>query len=234
MFEDRAFPRSVTAVALTVLTGASLLTSLPTDAFAEKYQSRLSALLIKKTELYLPVRLILGEEAKFVIRAQAGHQAKIFLSPSNTGYLLPDGTPLQVGKSPEVLSGTIPESGVLELKMAVPAEDSLEGKVLYVDAAAGPTDDALTPLNLIDATGRRAETNALVLAKKKAANGAPILPMVPGMSPQLFNQLTTLGDIYTQKDTHRQELLDTGDIDRARDSDKNPFAIRGLQPGLGR
>lgn len=229
MIQARVVCRVLSGVLAIALMGA-WLGDLP--ASAERYQGRLSTLLAKKRELYLPNRLVLGEEARFVVRGQAGDQVRVFLSPQSEGFELSDGVFLRVGKSPETLTGVIPETGVLELKMPVPANEDLSGKVLYVDAATGPTEEALVPLELIDATGRKAETNALVLTKRVTGGGAPILPYMPGVSPQLFNQLTTLGDIYTKGDDHRRQLLDTGEINRNRELDKNPFTNRGLQPGL--
>lgn len=233
MLKTRALSQMTFGIVSVGLLGFALIaieSSFPTQA--EQYQSRLSSLMVKKTELYLPVRLVLGEEAKFVVRAKAGDQVKVFLSPKSEGYELSNGTVLRVGASPETLTGTIPATGVLELKMPIPATPELEGKVLYVDAVVGPTEEALAPLNLFDATGRKAETNALVITKRTVANGPPIMPYMPGVSPQLFNQLTTLGDIYTKKDEHRRELLDTGEINQNRGLDRNPFTNRGIQPGL--
>lgn len=204
----------------------------PDWVHAERYQSRLSNLLVKKTEIYLPSRLIVGEEAKFVVRAQAGDQVKVFLSSHDQGFELADGAQLKVGKQPQMLSGTIPENGVLELKMAIPNDPNLLNKVLYVDAVAGSSEDTLAPLSLIDADGRKATTNAMVISKRISTSGPPIMPTMPGVSPQMFNQLTTLGDIYTKKDAHRQELLDNGDIDKTRQRDNNPFSTRGVQSGI--
>jgi hypothetical protein len=232
VIKARVFSRLMVGGLAVGLIGLILPIAQPLSAYAERYQSRLNSLLVKKTELYLPARLILGEEAKFVVRAQAGDQVKVFLSPKNQGFELADGVLLRVGETPEVLTGVVPQTGVLELKMPIPANEDLNGKVLYIDAAAGPTEQALAPLNLIDATGRKAVTNGLVITKRINTSGSPIMPYMPGVSPQLFNQLTTLGDIYTKKDEHRRELLDDGSINQNRGLDRNPFTNRGIQPGL--
>jgi hypothetical protein len=232
VLEARVFSRLIGGLLALNLIGLLVPFGCPPAAHAEHYKSRLSSLLVKKTELYLPARLILGEEARFVVRAQPGDQVKVFLSPKNEGFELTDGVLLRVGEDPQVLTGVIPQTGVLELKMPVPANEELNGKILYIDAAAGPTEQALAPLNLIDATGRKAVTNGIVLTKRTNTSGSPIMPYMPGISPQLFNQLTTLGDIYTKKDEHRRELLDDGTINQNRGLDRNPFSNRGLQPGL--
>jgi predicted nucleic acid-binding Zn finger protein len=202
-------------------------------SFAEKYQSRLSSLLLKKNDLYMPTRLVLGQEARFVVKAPAGDVVKVFISTKNEGYILPNGTPLRVGTESQELTGTIPDNGVLELKMAVPKDESMEGKVVYIDAAVGPTNEELAPIDLIDAAGRRTDENTLVVVKPAEAGGPNIMPSMPGLSPQVLNQLTTMSDAYTKGDSSKKQLLDNGDINRDRALDQNPFINRGLQPGVG-
>lgn len=199
---------------------------------AEKYESRLSRLLIRKSDVYLPTRLVLGEEARFVIKAAPGNQVKLLMSPSAEGYLLPNGTALRVGSDAQILEGTVPETGILELKMDMPKDPELEGKVLYVDAVAGLSEESLEPMGMVDATGRRTGSNSLVIVKPAERGGPSILPNMPGLSPQVFNQLTQLGDVYSNKDDNRKNLLDNGDINRDRQMDQNPFIQRGAQPGI--
>ncbi len=204
----------------------------PAARAAEKYQSRLNQLLIRKSNLFLPTRIVLGEDNRFVVKAQPGSKVKLFLSPTPEGYVLANGTPLRVGEEMQEIAGEVPETGVLELTLTIPSEDALEGKILYVDAVVGPTDEALVPIDLMDATGRRTDSNSLVITKPSKMGGPTILPNMPGMNPQMFNQLTTLGDIFTNKDDKRKDLLDNGSIDSSRQMDRNPFIQRGAQPGL--
>jgi hypothetical protein len=215
---------------------ASLLTSmlaLPMTAQAEKYQSRLNSLLLKKNDVYLPSRLVIGEDAKFVVKAPAGTTVKIFLSSQGEGFVLPNGTPLRVGDGAQEVTGVIPENGILELKAAMPKDPELQGKVIYVDAVAGASDEELAPIDLVDATGRRTMQNTLVLMKPAEIGGPSIMPSMPGVSPQLMNQLSTLGDVYGKQGDGRKQLMDTGEINQDREIDKNPFVRRGIQPGIG-
>jgi hypothetical protein len=220
-----------------VLSALSLLTigwvAAPAKAQAEEqpYQSRLSRLLLHRNDLYLPTRLVMGEDAHFVVKAQPGSKVKVLLSGKSEGYTLPNGMPLRVGEDAQELSGTVPENGVLELKMEMPKDPDLEGKVLYVDAVAGLTDDSLQPVALVDATGRRTDVNTLTIVKPPEKGGTAILPSMPGLSPQVFNQLTQMGDAYSKGDD-RKNLLDNGDINRDRQIDQNPFVQRGIQPGI--
>lgn len=198
----------------------------------KKHESRLSRLLIRKSDLYLPTRLVMGEEARFVVKAQPGSHVKVFLSATGEGYMLPNGTPLRVGTDVQELTGVVPESGVLELSLEMPQDESLQGQVVYVDAVAGLSEAQLNPIDLVDPTGRRTDANTLVITKPADRGGPAILPAMPGVDPRLFNQLTQLGQIYGSKDESRKQLLDNGSINRDRALDQNPFAGRGLQQGI--
>lgn len=223
--------RKIYGLLAALIATVSITVMLP-SAQAEKYQSRLSSLLLKKNDLYMPTRLVLGHEARFVVKAPAGDIVKVLISTKNEGYILPNGTPLRVGAEAQELTGTIPENGVLELKMAMPKDETMEGKVVYVDAAVGPSNEELAPIDLIDAAGKRTDENTLVIVKPAEGGGPNIMPSMPGLSPQVFNQLTTMGDAYSKGDSEKKQLLDNGDINRDRAIDQNPFINRGLQPGL--
>lgn len=218
--------------ALAVMLLGSVVGMLPVAQAQQEYKSRLGNLLLKKNNLYMPSRLVLGEEVRFVVKAMPGYQVKVFLSSKGEGYTLPDGTPLNIGTDVQELSGTVPENGVLELKMNMPKDPELEGKQLYVAAVAGPSEQALAPVDLVDATGRRTSENTLAIVRPAERGGPNVMPNMPGLSPQLFNQLTTLSEIYGKNDSHKKELLDNGDVNSDRDMDRNPFVRRGIQPGI--
>lgn len=226
--------RALSLLTLVLITGTATAVVWPEMSHAEKYQSRLNSLLLKKNDLYLPTRLVLGEEVRFVVKAPAGNMVKILVSAKSEGYVLPNGTPLSVGEEVQELTGTVPANGVLELKLSMPKDPSMEGKVVYVAGVVGPSEEAFAPIDLIDSTGRRTEENALVIVKPVEAGGPSIMPSMPGLSPQVFNQLTTMSEIYGKGDNSKKQLLDNGDINRDRAIDQNPFINRGLQPGIGR
>lgn len=214
-----------------LLAGSVAITS--QEAHAEKYQSRLNSLVLKRNNnVYLPTRLLLGQEARFVVKAPAGSVVKIFVSTQGEGKVLND-LALRVGNDAQELSGTVPENGVLELKMDVPKDPELDGRMLYVDAVSGTSDADWTPIDLVDPTGRRTDQNSLPIMKQTAENGPAIMPTMPGVSPQMMNQLTTMTNIYSQNDTERKKLLDNGTINRDRNIDRNPFIKRGIQQGIG-
>ncbi len=218
----------VLGLSLLLLQGLVGLNARP--AFAEKYQSRLNSLILKKNDVYLPTRLVLGEEVQFVVKAAAGSHVKLLLSGQSSGYNLPNGTSLRVGPESQELSGVVPENGVLQLKMTMPNDADMDGKILYIDAVSGETDDTLAPMELVDATGRRTANNALAIVKPSDAGSMSIMPNMPGVSPQLMTQLNNLTTM--QSNPNAKQLIDNGNINRDRSIDQNPFAYRGSQPGL--
>jgi hypothetical protein len=232
MSQPLAFKAAATLLACGMI--VSVAATLAQPARAEQYQSRLSRLLIRNADLYLPTRLVIGEEARFVVKAPAGNHVKVLLSPDGEGYTLPDGTSLRVGTEAQELIGVVPENGVLELTLDIPQEAELAGKVLYIDAASGPTDEALVPMTLMDPTGRKADSNVLVIAKPAELGAPMIMPTMPGgLTPQAFNQLSQMSQVYASKDERKKQLMmDNGDLDRSRQMDNNPFTQRGLQKGL--
>ena len=59
-----------------------------------------------------------------------------------------------------------------------------------------------------------------------------VMPGMPGFNPQVFSQLTTLGDVYNSGDERKKQLLDNGNINKDREMDQNPFIRRGAQQGI--
>jgi hypothetical protein len=220
----------VLTVLLGLLFSPVVLITAPEALAAEKYQSRLNSLLIHKNDLYLPSRLVLGETARFTVKAAPGSKVKLFISTSGDGYSLPGGTLLRVGSDAQVVEGTVPSNGVLQLQMDMPKDESLADRYLYIDAVAGPSDDELKPIDLVDSTGRRTGDNTLAIVRPNELGGPNVAPNLPGVSPQVFNQLTQMGSMG--KDDPRRKLLDNGDINQNRAIDKNPFVNRGAIPGL--
>lgn len=216
----------VLAISLAVVAAAAF----PAKARAEQYQSRLGNLLLKKSSFYMPGRLVLGQENRFTVKAPPGSQVQVFLSPAGEGKLFADRIPLAVGEDAETLNGTVPETGVLELTLPLPAEDAWEGKVLYVDAVVGKAEDYsdYSRPELVDATGRKAVTNALVLAKPAEKNQMMVLPAIPGVDTRMFNQITTLTDIYASDDPRKKQLLMDGSINRDAQIDKSTLMQRTL------
>ncbi len=230
--------RSITVLLLLASCFLLLPDTLQPKAWGEVRRSRLSQLIQEKPTLYLPSRLLIGVDNRIVVRAAAGSQVRLYLSPGNSGFRSPDGQVLQVSEEHQALEGTIPENGVLQLQVPVPNEDDLIGRDVYIDAITwqNPDYSDLKRMEWVDATGRRATDNKISIAKAvDPKRGANVIPSLPGLPSNALQQLGTVVDAETSGDARKKELVDPNG---ARDSrfflDQNSFIQRpgALGPGL--
>jgi hypothetical protein len=187
-------------------------------AQAESAISRLNKQLQFRSQVYLPARMTVGQDTPITIQAPPGQQVRVYWSLAQQGLMLPNGQPLRVGTDAEFVEGVIPEKGVLTLN--IPAfQRPLDA--VYMDAALwqGSLENA-RPLPLMDATGRPANRNLLSVVEPVDARGATLMPAMPGMSPQLINQLNAFSEAKAGN-TQKQLLLDEGTRDALLD--QNPF-----------
>lgn len=197
------------------------------QAQAEVRNSRLSQLIKHKPSLYLPNRLLIGEDNHFTVQGPAGSHVVLYISPQPQGVEAPDGQALRVGDDNHQLTGSIPENGVLEMTFPVPAEEELVGKKVYVEAITWKADDYsdLQVFDLVDAAGRKATENHLAFEKPSKGKGALIIPTMPGLSPQILQQMTTFSDIQ-KGDKRKRELIDGGNVNKDVIYDRNVFIQR--------
>lgn len=229
--------QAITAILVLIFIGLSV----PMEADAGDLSSRLNRLTRRKNMLYLPSRLVIGEENRFVIKGTPGSQAVLYVSPLDKGYVLPNGQSLQVGKEHEKLNVTIPEKGVVEILVPLPNDAGWVGRQLFVDAillSEGETEEQLSVdyVSIMDSTGRQADRNAVEIFAPATEGHTTVMPMMPGLNPQVFNRLTTLSEVYTDGDERKKELIDDGEIDRSVDIDSNVFINRPgyTTPGANR
>ena len=214
---------------LVVLMGLALI--IPAHA-AEKHQSRLGRLVLNRNMLYLPARLVLGEENRFMVKAPPGSRVIMFLSPQPSGFTLPDGQSLRVGSDHEKIQGVVSEKGVLEISLPVPDEKDWIGRKLYVDAVLVPPgmgEDAMVSnlevLQLVSAEGYRTENNALTLTPPADGGHMLVMPSMPGMDPTVINRLQDYSAAM-RGDEKKKQLLDVGDINRNAEIDQNSLINR--------
>jgi hypothetical protein len=203
------------------------------DAQQTRGNSRLSQLIRNKPNLYLPSRMLIGEENKFTFQGPAGSQVILYVSAEPSGMEAPDGRPLRVGAENQQFTGTIPEKGVLEMTVPLPHEEFLIGKSMFVEGILWTQDDYadLAVFDIVDSTGRRSGANALVISQMSNGKGAFIMPSMPGMPSGLVNQITTLSEMKGG-DQRKKELIDLdGDLNRDVMLNQNMFLNRpgGLQ-----
>jgi hypothetical protein len=228
------FPkRLLPLVALTMLLSSMLLNSLSfLPAQAEVRQSRLSQLVKKKPTLYLPARLLIGNDNKFTFQGTPGNQVHLYLSSKPEGLKTPDGQALRVGEENQEFNGTIPENGVLEIIVPLPEEEGLVGQNVFVEAIGWKADDYadLVIFDQMDATGRRASENFIAINKPSSGKGTLLMPSLPGMSTNFVQQLKTFSEITSEGDARKKELLDNGERNNDNAYDRNVFINR---PGNG-
>ncbi len=201
---------------------------LASDA-APPRKSRLSQLIKNKSSLYLPTRLLIGADNKFVVRVPAGNTVVLYLSPLPAGMSTPNGLPLRVGKEHQVLEAIASEKGVATLTVPIPDEVSLVGQPVYVEAYTyGASDYSdLEVLELLGAAGHRVKENRLAIQEPSDGRGAMVLPGLPGVGSDMLRRLSTMGDIYNSDDKERMEQLkDDGNLDRETLRDQNIFIPR--------
>lgn len=218
-------------IALTA--GVQLQLLMTAEAQQTRGNSRLSQLIRNKPNLYLPSRMLIGEENKFTFQGPPGSQVILYVSAEPSGMEAPDGQPLRVGAENQQFTGTIPEKGVLEMTVPLPHEEFLIGKSMFVEGILWTQEDYadLAVFEIVDSTGRRSGANALVISQMSNGKGAFIMPAMPGMPSGLVNQITTLSEM-DGGDKRKMELIDRdGDLNRDVMINQNMFLNRpgGLQ-----
>lgn len=208
------------------------------SAQAESVVSRLNSQLRKQQELFLPDRLLLGQEARFVMRAQPGAQVTLYLSPTNEGVVVGEGSQgvrLRVGADFTTLTGVTPANGVLVLSTTLPGDQELAGKTLYIDGVSCDSNQPATCQSLVvkEASGRMAASNGLEMRspETRVSGGATpmVLPMMPGMDARSVQAMQQIGRTLNAKTEEERARLDDGRIDRNRLYDRNPLVTR---PGV--
>jgi len=213
-------------VVILALLGVGLLWILPAEA--QQYQSRLQQLVQKRGSLYLPLRLVLGQDNQFTVKANAGSKVMLYVSPADGGFVTPNGIALRVGEEHEKFFAEIPSNGVAQLTVQLPAEEDWENRELYVDAVVWQAEDYsdMEAMQLMDGSGRRTAHNALVMVKPAEKGGWAIMPNIPGVNAAALQQMEATSEALTNGDERKKELLDDGDINRDTLIDKNSLYQR--------
>ena len=144
------------------------LISLP--AFSEEIQFKAHdkpSLLIENDSpmVYRPTKLIIGQENSFIIKAKPGYYVSLATSYSDSGAPLFYGQKLRLGSDIKTLEGVIPENGVLEMKLKIPKDKDLVGKILYFEVAVWKSKDFkdLRIAKIMAANGRESSSNAVTI-----------------------------------------------------------------------
>ena len=219
------------AIGLALTSSVTLAQFCPQTAEAgARPKSRLNQLIRNKPNLYMPTRLVIGEDNKFVVRAPAGNKVVIFLSPFNSGMTTPNGKPLRVGKENQLLEGYTSEKGVAVLTVPLPDEKSLSGQPVYIEGyTVGDTEgySDLEVLELLKPNGHAASNNVVMIQEPNETHGAMVMPGIPGVGSDMLRRLSTMGDVMNSPDRDRMnDLVDDGSIESDTTLDRNTFITR--------
>lgn len=188
-------------------------------AISFSHAAKLSDLVKKPPQLYLPSQVIPGQTANFTLKGKPGADYKLILSSYSQGAELPGGMQLRVGKATLYKQGKIPQSGVAAIPVEVPANMDL-GERQYVEAITWvvPDQQDLEWAQIIQSTGQLAAENIVSVGVPHDPGSAMFLPGDPSVS-NVIRSLSTLTEV--SGDERKKELLDYGDINRNRQIDRN-------------
>lgn len=213
MTRQLAFTGWVIALYLVLFVGISWTT--PANAL------KLSDLVKKSPEVYLPSQLLPGEPATFTVKAKPGQFVKLILSSYAQGLELDNGVALRVG-TPTVEGGaTVPESGVVEITVTIPDSYEVLGDKQFVEAVvwSNPDQSDAQVSKVVDNSGLTTQSNYVAIGTPADPGATLVMPGGDANMTNLFRSVTTLNDVG--KDPRKKQLLDDGAINRNRQLDRN-------------
>lgn len=160
---------------------------------------------IKSAEIYKPSKLIIGEETGFVIKADPGTYVTLVFSGESSGAAPVYGQNLRIGTVFDKVEGIVGEKGIIELKLKIPEEKTLGGKIIYFEALTWQQKDLsdLATARIMGIDGKETYNNALIMANKINDSSTPIFtPSMPGMG----NVSDTMNALSGQNNEENEEL----------------------------
>ncbi len=142
------------------------------------------------SRLFLPERMILGQTAKFTVKAKPGMNVAIAMADRDSGAKPIQGHRLRLGPDRRVVAvARVPASGVAEVFIETPIEGDLIGQYLYFEAALWSKED-MSDLEFADAVAASvsaAPHNAVMIGQlTEKKRGVSIVP--DGAQPLIMRQ----------------------------------------------
>jgi len=179
-------------------------------------------------QIYRPVKLFIGKENKFTVKAEAGSFVSIALSLADKGADIFYGHELRLGK--EILAtgeGKTAENGLAEITVKIPDDKKLKDKPVYFEAAVWKNEDFsdLKIAQIISPSGRESDINQLTLVMPAKENlGPSIVPSLPGGSFEMIQGLKTMDEVMKNEANGVQTEYDYN----LEDLYKKPLMLRNL------
>lgn len=200
---------------------ASSVTAAPRSAIQRLNQYRQ-----QQPKLYLPNRLLIGEQQTITIQGPPNRVVRVFLSPQGRGFTTDDGLALHVSEQVQTLEGQTNANGVAKIVIDLPNNPNMDGERLYMDGVImGTGDEVSQQLHWMDSTGRETTSNRLVMMVPADSMGATVLPGLPGLGGDMMRRLGTFQDV--RKGGERlKTLVDDGSRSTDNVYDRNIFLAR--------
>jgi hypothetical protein len=151
--------------------------------------------------LYKPTKLIIGKENKFSIKADPKSYVSLLISSSNDGTAMFKGQKLKLGEDIQIIEGTVPDNGLLELSFTLPDNKDLNEKVFYFEAIVSKDTNYTNPMKAktMGASGRETNDNSVMAAlPSKDKSGVGFTPALPGAPVQMYQTMQMIQDMKQQ------------------------------------
>lgn len=171
------------------------------------------------SRVYLPSRLVIGQDNIFIIKGKPGKKVSLAISSSNRGANPLFGKKLRLGETEQTLEANIPATGILELVYKLPNDTSLVNRTKYFEVALWSKDDFsdLEIAKTISPAAKETLNNGLVISLPPSSGKAPsFAPVIPGMGQDLIRSIEHIKDV--QEGKVNSELMDDGKVPAYLDS----------------
>ncbi len=178
-------------------------------------------------EIYKPSKLIIGSSTLFAIKAKPGTHVSLLFSGNNTGIQPFYGQELRLGAIIDKIDGIVGKTGLAEIKIKLPEDKDLIGKIMYFEAVVWQKKDFsdMAKAKIIGINGQATGSNALVIA------GKPKNKSIPGIGPEMGgagNFSRTMGALSVKESSPKEYLYSDDIYYRSK-----PLMLRNLRaPGL--
>lgn len=165
-----------------------------------------------RASVYLPSKLIIGQENIFVVKGKPGSKVSLAVSNTNRGAKPLFGNKLRLGNTEETFEETMPATGVLEIKYNVPDDESLVDKIKYFEVAIWKKSD-FSDMKLavsISPSGRETKNNGIAIALPPSSGKSPTFaPVMPGIGQDIVRSIEKIKEA---KDANiNPDLLEDGE-----------------------
>lgn len=174
---------------------------------------------LEAPRVYLPSKLIIGQDNKFIIKGPAGNKVSLAISNTNRGSEPIAGHELRLGQTETTIEGVIPATGILELNYSVPNDETLVDNVKYFEAAIWGNDDFsdLRIAKIIGTSGKETLNNGVAITLPPSKGGSTSFSaMIPGAPMELIRSVDQIKKY--QEGKINPELLENGKMPAYLDS----------------